>query len=393
MSRSISHRRGLQRSEPRAAARSQPAAEAEAIAAGHLSLAAVAVEEEPADDGDAAGDGEDGVSDGPAVDPETAEQFTLAAQSWGAVYAGLIAAEDQEVAYLMTGDRVGGGLTVLESRGLTYLVKSSMPTDNFLSALLNTSGDYAGTVSGLTTSFSTRAKINVAEASYTAGKDSVEIFGGTGAQSIVVSGYNDIVHAAAGNDTVNGGAGSDIVWGGLGNDQVAGSDGADQLWGGAGTDLLAGGAEGDFIVGGSGADTVLGNEGDDALIGGSGADSVNGGNGNDRLLGAAGGDTLVGGAGADVFVFTQLDISATAADHTDTVNDFEIGVDKIDLTGFVDDLGIVEAFSKEKNQVTLTDTDEGTKVAIDVDGDGTADLEITVLTADKGPLTADDFIF
>lgn len=409
MSQSISHRRGLQRSEVRKAARPHASPALDASAAGRLDLPTIA--ESTGDTGtDNSSEGDDGSTDGADFHPEKAADFSLAAQNWGAVYAGLIAGEDQEVAYLMSGD--GRGLTIAESRGLTYLVKSSMPTDNFLAALLNTPGGYADSISGLTTSFSTRTKINLAEVTYTSGKAAVEIFGGTAAQNITVSPFSDIVHGGGGNDTVLGAGGNDIVWGGVGNDQLAGNEGADQLWGGAGDDLLDGGDDGDFMVGGSGKDTLLGANGADALIAGSGDDSLNGGAGDDRLLGGLGADTLTGGDGADVFTFTQLDFAAAAssaadathrkkpppppAEDTDTsdhVTDFQVGTDKIDLSGFVDDLTIVDAFSHEKNQVTLTDTDDGTNIAIDVDGDGAADLEITVLTGDKAPLTADDFIF
>lgn len=394
MSRSITARRGLQRADDRGAARqSGLGLDVEAAAFYRPGLAVSAgleADDPPADGEDEEPPVDDGVSEGPAVDPQSAALFSLAAQNWGAVYAGLIATEDAEVAYLMGGD--GVGLTVVEGRGVRYLVKSSMPTGDFLGQLLTTSGNYAPNISALTTSFGSRTQLNVTEASYTAGGAAVDIFGGTAAQTITTSQYSDIVHGGGGNDFIQTGAGADIVWGGLGNDQAAGSDGADQLWGGAGNDLLDGGGEGDFMVGGSGLDTLLGGSGNDAAIGGSGADSIEGGEGDDRLLGGGGADTLVGGEGADTFVFTELDTSSAAADRLDRVNDFVIGEDKIDLTGFVDDLTIVDEFTNEKSQVTLEDTGSETVVRIDVNGDGTAELEITVVTADGEMLTADDFV-
>ena len=45
------------------------------------------------------------------------------------------------------------------------------------------------------------------------------------------------------------------------------------------------------------------------------------------LEGGAGNDTLEGGAGADVFVFNH-------EDGQDTVNDFEDGIDRIDVSSY-----------------------------------------------------------
>ncbi len=80
---------------------------------------------------------------------------------------------------------------------------------------------------------------------------------------------------------------------------------------------------GNLIVATSG--TTNGTGGDDRLMGSSSADTLSGGVGDDFLHDGAGADRLTGGAGADVFVF--------AADtSTDTITDFQIGVDRIDLS-------------------------------------------------------------
>ncbi len=76
----------------------------------------------------------------------------------------------------------------------------------------------------------------------------------------------------------------------------------------AGRDVLSGGAGGDLLLGGADDDLLQGHAGADILDGGTGA------------------DTLRGGEGADIFVF--------AADGaTDVIEDFELGVDRIDLSG------------------------------------------------------------
>ncbi|NUB46529.1 M10 family metallopeptidase C-terminal domain-containing protein [Fertoebacter nigrum] len=81
------------------------------------------------------------------------------------------------------------------------------------------------------------------------------------------------------------------------------------------------------LTGSAANDLLTGNAGNNTLTGGAGADTLLGGAGNDRLVDGAGADQLSGGLGQDTFVF--------AADGaTDTVRDFQIGQDRIDLTGF-----------------------------------------------------------
>jgi hypothetical protein len=76
-----------------------------------------------------------------------------------------------------------------------------------------------------------------------------------------------------------------------------------------------------------GADTLNGNGGDDRLDGGIGNDRLSGGDGNDILIGGAGNDTLTGGAGADVFL-------ASVGGGADTLTDFLVGTDLIDVAAF-----------------------------------------------------------
>jgi Ca2+-binding RTX toxin-like protein len=65
--------------------------------------------------------------------------------------------------------------------------------------------------------------------------------------------------------------------------------------------------------------------------GGSGNDLANGGNGNDLVLGGAGNDLLVGGANNDFFVFDSLAPFIGIDLGVDTIQDFELGNDKIVL--------------------------------------------------------------
>jgi serralysin len=66
---------------------------------------------------------------------------------------------------------------------------------------------------------------------------------------------------------------------------------------------------------------------DERILGSPNADTLQGGAGRDWLHDGAGQDQLSGGAGADVFVFTR-------DNQTDTVLDFEPGIDKLDLSGW-----------------------------------------------------------
>jgi len=72
--------------------------------------------------------------------------------------------------------------------------------------------------------------------------------------------------------------------------------------------------------------TIVGGNGADTLDGGAGNDVLNAGAGNDVLIGGTGNDTLFGGAGSDVFRFL-------AGFGNDTIGDFTVGQDKIDISG------------------------------------------------------------
>ncbi len=84
---------------------------------------------------------------------------------------------------------------------------------------------------------------------------------------------------------------------------------APMLRGIAGADSLTGGASGDLIDAGAGHDVLRGEAGNDILLGGTGC------------------DTLFGGAGSDLFVLM-------ADGQADVIGDFQVGVDRIDLTGW-----------------------------------------------------------
>jgi Ca2+-binding RTX toxin-like protein len=116
---------------------------------------------------------------------------------------------------------------------------------------------------------------------------------------------------------IYGFGGSDTIVGNLKNDQLFGGDGNDTLWGSDGDDLLYGDSGNDYLSGNNDNDTIFGGIGDDKLYGGAG---------NDWLYGGSGNDILTGGYGNDIFVLASRE-------GTDSILDFEVGKDKIALSG------------------------------------------------------------
>lgn len=93
-----------------------------------------------------------------------------------------------------------------------------------------------------------------------------------------------------------------------------------------GDDTLLGTNAGDIIRGLAGDDFLDGRNGNDILLGNRGNDTLIGGNGDDLLFGGWGKDLLTGGVGSDRFLLTQNS-------GTDTITDFESGIDSLVLLG------------------------------------------------------------
>ncbi|MDF8335538.1 M10 family metallopeptidase C-terminal domain-containing protein [Novosphingobium cyanobacteriorum] len=116
------------------------------------------------------------------------------------------------------------------------------------------------------------------------------------------------------NDTMNGTGEEDSLNGSWGNDTINGLGGNDKLYGDVGNDRLNGG------------------DGTDQLYGQSGDDTLDAGSGNDLVVGGTGRDTLIGGGGLDTFLFQSTNDSATSTSGRDIIRDFELGIDKIDIS-------------------------------------------------------------
>jgi len=164
------------------------------------------------------------------------------------------------------------------------------------------------------------------------GDDSLS--GGSGNDVLLGGSDNDSLRGNAGNDFISGGAGDDRVFGGTGSDTLLGGTGVDELvFNGAGSvtvNLLTGEASGGDAQGDvfSGFENVTGSFlGDDTLTGDNSNNVIDGNLGNDTLRGLGGDDLIIGRGGSDTIIIDQNG-------GTDTIEDFEVGVDIINVSAF-----------------------------------------------------------
>ena len=225
------------------------------------------------------------------------------------------------------------------------------------------------------------------------GADDDLIFGGTGNDWLSGDAQNDVIYGDAGGDDIIGGSGFDTAYGGNGSDWISGGSGEDKSFGQA---------DADFLQGDAGNDELYGGGASDILFGGSEADTMAGDAASDLLRGDLGADVLTGGDGADVFLYRYFSDSKVNASQRDTITDFEVGVDKIDLCNMdanrsiagdqaFDFIGVAgfngaDSIGDVRWQVVAA----GTMVAVDVNADGAGDMLILL----EGTLTlsANDFI-
>ena len=225
--------------------------------------------------------------------------------------------------------------------------------------------------------------------------------GGDFDDTFVLDGSNADVRGMDGNDTLTGGIGRNSLYGDAGDDVLNGGGDRDRLVGGTGDDTLDGGTGIDRLYGDAGEDILRGGLDNDFLRGGADGDILNGGGGFDRLYGDAGDDLLIGsldrdilfgGTGSDVFRYTQAADSGIGGTR-DTIMDFEVTIDDIDLTALgVTDFISSAAFTGAGNEVRATSSGpNNTLLEIDLDGDTVADM--TILLRDvTDTMTSGDFL-
>lgn len=142
---------------------------------------------------------------------------------------------------------------------------------------------------------------------------------GTGVFAGVGNALNNVLTAAAGNQSLSGGAGNDTLNGGLGNDSLDGGTGIDTVtYAGIATAVSVNLATG-VVTGGGGADALTAIEN---VIGGSAGDTLVGSDADNLLDGGAGNDTMQGGLGNDTYLVNVATDVVTEAlgQGTDTVS-------------------------------------------------------------------------
>jgi hypothetical protein len=199
------------------------------------------------------------------------------------------------------------------------------------------------------------------------GNPSDSTIAGQGGTDFINGGYgNDKIDGGAGNDILNGGTGIDSVNGGTGNDLIVGGsgEGNDTYNGGAGkdtvkytsaeasitinlsasinqaysTDMADGAKIGidqlamiENVIAGEYDDQVTGSKLANQLEGEAGNDVIRGEAGKDILIGGKGADVLFGGASVDKFTYRQTEETGTTPETADTIADFTVKGEKIDL--------------------------------------------------------------
>lgn len=237
------------------------------------------------------------------------------------------------------------------------------------------------------------------------GSETCTLQGGEGNDTISSGGYS-VVHGGAGEDSVLGQR-ADMIFGGAGNDWII-SGGASQLNGGDGDDTLfalfkdtlSGEAGNDLLYGGVTSNILVGGSGDDTLVGRSSDDTIEGGSGNDVLFGGFGSNTLSGGDGADIFAFDFATGDPGFGQYSDTIRDFLVGQDRIDLSSFAIDPtsavvtnGSADFTSIDGSYEILLASGSGSTNSLEIYFFGARLFIIGFGTASAEPLTLSDFIF
>ena len=187
---------------------------------------------------------------------------------------------------------------------------------------------------------------------------------------------SDNLNGTGNDDSICGGEGDDTITTSFGDDTVCGDDGDDVLDTGAGNDVVTGDNDDDLIRAGSGHDSASGGQGND---------TIRGSTGNDSIAGGTGEDLLNGGLGADIFQFMTLADSTSLTGGLDLIEDFEIGIDLLDLAGLgfnalttngTTSAGELRLSYDSGNDQTLILNDQN-DFAIALSGDLTGDLTAT----------------
>lgn len=292
---------------------------------------------------------------------------------------------------------IGGlGTDAIHFSGLTSAVTANLATGSY--SATGASGTLSGVENMTGSAQADNLTGDAADNVIDGGLGNDIINGGAGIDTAIISGnpnapFNQGAFANLTTGISTGGAGTDTL---IGIENLIGSDFKDQLTGNAGNNVLSGGASSDSfyatqgidvyngdtgahdtvyftgqpgatanlatgtysfdannygtmtniddLVGGSGNDNLTGDALANTLDGMDGNDTIAGGLGNDLIYGGAGSDTLIADGGNDLLVgnYSYFDFGDNASDTfvigtnagTVTINDFELGVDKLDVSAF-----------------------------------------------------------
>jgi Ca2+-binding RTX toxin-like protein len=208
----------------------------------------------------------------------------------------------------LRGESIMGTFVTTSAAGGDILIGGS-GTDTAIFGLQSTSGNLVFALASQATS-----TVTFSNGTTLLGFEAVQMYSGTGNDSLTGGVLGDLLFGFDGNDTLDGGLGSDSLLGGSGDDlliSAVGNVSEAAIDGGIGTDMLLvdrNSATANLSFTGTSFVDVSGT----ASVAGIERISFTSGNGNDLLTGFAGNDTLLGGGGDD------------------TINAFAGGLDSLD---------------------------------------------------------------
>jgi len=234
------------------------------------------------------------------------------------------------------------------------------------------------------------------------------------------------------NDVLRGDATSDYILGQGGDDLIEGRGGGDYIHGGPGINTasyessaqavdvdLSRSGTGVQLGGDAAGDTlylvqnVIGSAHNDLLVGDGNANRLEGGGGADEITGGGGRDVLRGGADSDLFIYRSASDSVGTFNQRDVIEDFQRHLPGVKAVADTIDLHAIDAISGQgrnenfdfigsaaftgAGQVRVIQAQDAegrnfSLVQAEVNGDGVADLALTVFTNDNALVTAADFV-